>query len=101
MLEPDSLFDFGAFFDRIDTLRGSGRVTFGANGYVEVGGNKGSSTYDGVMSGPGYPPGGYTLAKFGTGTFTMNGKNTFTAGAARSLAGKLLINGSQPQVPAI
>ena len=100
-LESGGLFDFGVYYDRIDTLHGLGGVTFGVNGYIEVGGNNGSSTYSGVMSGTGYTFGGYTVGKFGLGTFTMNGNNTFTAGAAQALAGKLVINGSQPQAPAI
>jgi len=100
-LESGSLFDLGVFYDRIDTLRGLGAVTFGVNGYIEVGANNGSSTYSGVMSGTGYTFGGYTVGKFGTGTFTMNGNHTFTTGAARVGSGKLVINGSQPQIPAI
>ncbi|HWX23003.1 MAG TPA: autotransporter-associated beta strand repeat-containing protein [Candidatus Binatia bacterium] len=99
-LESGSLFDFGTYFDRIDTLRGSGNVTFGVNGFIEVGLNNGSSTYDGVMSGTGYP--GYTVGKIGSGTFTMNGNNTFTVGVFQvSSPGKLIVNGSQPQIPVI
>ncbi len=99
-LEPASLFDLGIYYETIDTLRGSGGVTFGAAGYLTVGWNNGSSTYDGVMSGVGYGP-GYTVGKYGTGTFTMNGANTFTAGNTRAVFGKLVINGFQPKIPAV
>jgi fibronectin-binding autotransporter adhesin len=99
LLEGGSLFDFGVFFQSIDTLRGSGAITFGVNGYLEVGLNNGTSTYDGSMSGTGYTLGGYTVGKFGSGTFTMNGNNTFANGAEKVFTGgKLVVNGSQPQV---
>jgi autotransporter-associated beta strand protein len=101
LINASGLFDTSTFFERIDTLRGRGSVTFGVSGWIEVGLNNGSSTFDGVMSGAGFAL-GYTVGKFGSGTFTMNGDNTFTAGATRVLDnGKLIVNGSQPQVPAI
>jgi fibronectin-binding autotransporter adhesin len=100
-LEPGSLFDFSIFHDRIDTLRGAGNVSLGLGGWIELGGNNGSSIYNGSVIGTGYTGGGYSVAKFGTGTFTMNNSNTFTAGAAHVFAGKLVMNGSQPQVPII
>jgi autotransporter-associated beta strand protein len=95
------LFDFSIYYSYVDTLRGAGTVNFGAGGWIEVGLNNGSSAFNGVMSGTGYTFGGYTIAKRGSGTFTMNGNNTFTAGAAHVYTGKLIVNGSQPQVPAI
>jgi autotransporter-associated beta strand protein len=101
LINPSGVFDTGVNWETIDTLHGSGGVTFGVNGWIEVGGNNGSSTYDGVMSGTGYTFGGYTVAKLGSGTFTMNGNNTFTAGATHVFNGKLVINGSQPQSPVI
>ncbi len=101
LINPSGVFDTGVNWETIDTLHGSGGVTFGVNGWIVVGGNNGSSTYDGVMSGTGYTFGGYTVAKLGSGTFTMNGNNTFTAGATHVFNGKLVINGSQPQSPVI
>jgi autotransporter-associated beta strand protein len=101
LINPGGLFDTTVNWERIDTLHGSGAMTFGLNGWIEVGLNNGSSTFDGVMSGIGYTAGGYTVAKRGVGTFTMNGNNTFTAGASHVFAGKLIVNGAQPQNPVI
>jgi len=42
---------------------------------------------------------GWTVGKTGSGTFTMTGNNTFSAGATHVYAGKMVINGSQPQSP--
>ena len=91
------LFDFGIFFESIDTLTGSGNVTFGSGGFLKIGVNNGTSTFNGLMSGTGFP-GGYTVGKFGTGTFTMNNNNTYQNGSD-VFGGTLIINGSQPQSP--
>jgi hypothetical protein len=61
--------------------------------------NNGTSTFDGVMSGVGFP-GGYTVGKWGAGTFTMNGNNTYLD-RSDSYQGTLIINGSQPQSPSL
>lgn len=101
-IDLGGLFDCGTYFEQIDTLRGPGSLTFGVNGEIGVGLNNGSSTFDGVMSGTGYTLGGPTVAKKGSGTFTMNGDNTFTAGSIYVYSpGKLVINGSQPQSPVL
>jgi fibronectin-binding autotransporter adhesin len=102
LVNSGGLFDMSAHSTDVDTLRGSGQVNFGSGGWIEVGFNNGSSTFAGVMTGTGYGLGGYTVAKRGSGTFTLMGNNTFTAGATHVFApGKLIINGSQAQVPAI
>jgi len=101
-IESGGLFDCGVFYDIIDALWGSGSMTFGANGWIELGYNNSSSTFNGVMSGPGFQLGGYTVAKLGSGTITLNGNNTFANGAYHVFSpGTLLVNGSSPQVPVI
>ncbi len=100
-VDSGGLFYFANYFDYINTLHGGGTVNFGVNGYLIIGGNNGTSEFDGVMTGTGYTLGGYTVGKFGSGTFTLGGNNTFTAGATHVYFGKLVVNGSQPQVPAI
>jgi autotransporter-associated beta strand protein len=94
-----ALFDFGSQFESIDTLHGSGNITFVSLGYLNIGGNNGSSTFDGLMSGTGFP-GGYTVGKFGTGSFTLTANNTYL-NANHVFAGTLIINGIQPQNPVI
>ena len=103
LINAGGVFDLVNSNEGIDTLHGSGGVTISGGGWIKVGGNNGSSTFDGVIFGPGYGvPGGYTLGKLGSGTFTMNGNNTFTNGAYHVFTpGKLLMNGSSPQVPVI
>lgn len=95
------LFDFAVSADYINTLRGNGTVNFGVNGFVNIGFNNGTSEFDGSMVGAGYAP-GYTVGKFGTGTFTLGGNNSFSAGGYHVISpGRLLVNGSGPTIPAI
>lgn len=98
LIQGGGLFDFGPNTDGIDTLHGIGSVTFASLGWLDIGLNNGTSTFDGVMSGIGFP-GGYTVGKWGTGTFTMNGDNTYL-NESYVFGGTLIINGSQPQSPA-
>jgi autotransporter-associated beta strand protein len=97
LVNGGGLFDFGPFYQDLNTLRGTGSVTFGVGGYLAIGASGGSSEFDGLISGTGYP-GGYTVGKFGPGTFTMTGNNTYQNGSY-VYGGKLIINGSQPQSP--
>jgi len=97
IVNSGGLFDFTTFFESLDTLTGTGSVTFGANGYLNVGEKNGSSTFDGLMSGTGFA-GGYTVGKFGTGTFTMTANNTYQNGSD-IFAGTLIVNGIEPQSP--
>ncbi len=91
----NGLFDFASSSESIDTLHGTGNITFGTPGFLNIGANNGTSTFDGIMSGTGFPS-GYTVGKMGSGTFTMTGNNTYSEGSD-VLAGKLIINGNQPQ----
>ena len=100
LVNSSGLFDLGIYYDSVNTLRGSGTVNFGSGGYIYLGFNNGSSTFDGSFTGIGYAS-GWTVGKTGSGTFTMTGNNTFSAGATHVYAGKMVINGSQPQSPVI
>ena len=99
LVNGGGLFDFGVYNDTFDTLRGAGTVNFGVDGWIYLGLNNGSSTFDGNFTGTGYAP-GWTVGKNGSGTFTMNGNCTFSLGIIHVLGGKLLANGSQLQIPA-
>lgn len=92
-------FNFGSFYQDINTLHGTGDITFGVDGFLNIGGLGGSSEFDGLMSGTGYP-GGYTVGKYGTGTFTLTGNNTYLNGN-NIYNGTLIINGLQPQNPVL
>lgn len=94
------LFNCNSNYDYINTLRGNGTVNFGVRGYLIVGNNNGSSEFDGPMTGAGFA-GGYTVGKFGNGTLTLGGNNTFSSGAYQVVSGRVLVNGSSPQIPAI
>ena len=100
LVNSGGLFDLGAYDEYIDTLRGSGTVNFGSGGWIYLGLNNGSSEFDGSFTGIGYAP-GFTVGKTGSGTFTMTGTNTFSAGNTAIGAGKMVINGYQPQSPVI
>ncbi len=97
VVSRSGLFDLGIEWDVIDELSGTGNVTFGVAGWIEVGAANGSSTFSGIASGPGFD-GGYTLRKLGTGTFTLTGDNTYL-NQTRVDNGTLIVNGSQPQSP--
>lgn len=90
------LLDLGTVGDYIDTLHGNGTVSFGTGGYLGVGLYGGTSQFDGPMTGVGYA-GGWTLSKWGGGTFTVTGNNTYSVGQTHVFGGKLVVNGSQPQ----
>ncbi len=90
------LFDLGTVGEYVDTLHGAGTVNFGTGGYLGIGLNNGTSQFDGPMTGIGYAP-GWTLSKWGTGTFTVTGINTYSAGQTHVFGGKLVVNGSQSQ----
>ncbi|HXC97717.1 MAG TPA: autotransporter-associated beta strand repeat-containing protein [Verrucomicrobiae bacterium] len=99
LVQSGGLFDFTTQFESINTLHGTGNVNFGAEGYLEIGANNGTSEFDGLMSGTGFI-GGFTVGKYGTGTFTMTANNTYANGSD-VFGGKLVINGFQPQSPVL
>ena len=98
LVNGGGLFDFSTFNTYFDTLHGTGTVNFGVLGWIYLGLNNGSSEFDGTFTGTGYAP-GWTVGKTGSGTFTIGGNSTYTAGITHVLAGKVVINGSQPQIP--
>ena len=97
LVNSGALFDFGAYRQDVNTLHGTGRVTFGTQGFLNIGANGGTSTFDGTMSGVGYVN-GYTVGKYGAGAFTLTGTNTYLNGS-HVFAGTLIVNGSQLQGP--
>ena len=99
-VESSGQFQSGTFYSLMDKLQGSGVYNFGTNGYVLLGLNNGTSEFDGSFTGTGYAP-GYTVAKTGTGIFTIGGSSTYTAGITHGFGGKLVINGSQPSIPVV
>ena len=99
LVNAGGLFDLGSFFDAINTLHGTGNVTFGVDSDLIVGVANGSSEFDGLMSGIGWP-GSVTLDKVGTGTFTITGNNTYQ-NSTQVAQGTMIINGKQPQSPVI
>ena len=67
-------------------LSGTYNIANGGNA-LAVGNNNSSTAYSGILSGTG------SLAKLGTGTFTLSGANSYT-GATTVSNGLLLVNGS-------
>jgi autotransporter-associated beta strand protein len=86
----DSL-DLNNHNETIGSLAGSGPVPLG-NATLSVGGNNTDTSFSGGMGGTG------GLTKIGTGTMTLSGAKIYT-GTTTVLAGKLLVNGQQPQSP--
>ena len=101
LINGGGLFDTGIYWDQINTLHGSGTMNFGVNGWIEVGWSNGTSVFNGPMTGTGYTIFGYTVAKYGTGSFTMNGNSSFTSGAIHVFGGTVIENGITAQTPAI
>jgi autotransporter-associated beta strand protein len=98
LVNSGGLLDLSTNSTYVDTLRGSGTVNFGSAGWLVVGDNNGSSEFDGSFTGIGFGP-GFTVGKAGTGTFTIGGNSSYTAGITHLITGKLVINGSQPLIP--
>ena len=96
-VETTGLFDLFFNYDFINNLQGAGTVNFGSGGWLSVGNNNGTSEFDGSFTGIGYNP-GYTVGKSGSGTFTIGGNSSYTAGITHVLGGKLIVNGSQPLI---
>src|SRR5262249_54381981 len=71
---------------KIGSLSGEGKVVTGDPPLLSVGYNNLSTTFDGVISGPG------TVEKAGTGTWTLTGDNTYTGGTIID-DGTLLVDG--------
>ncbi|HTY87182.1 MAG TPA: autotransporter-associated beta strand repeat-containing protein [Candidatus Acidoferrum sp.] len=100
LVNTGGLLEMGTYYDFINTLEGAGAVHFGSGGWLNIGGLNGTSQFDGSFTGIGYAP-GYTIGKSGSGTLTLTGGNTFSAGVTHVFTGKLAVNGFQPQSPVI
>jgi outer membrane autotransporter protein len=78
-------FNLAGFNASLGSMSGEGLITLGS-GFMTVGTDNSSSVFDGVISGTG------GVVKAGTGTFTVNGVNTYT-GTTFVNAGTLVIGG--------
>ena len=72
LINASGVMNMGPFVDSVATLTGTGTVSFGTNGTLNVGTNNGTFSFGGACTGLG------TLRKVGTGTMTL------TAGFAAS-----------------
>lgn len=85
------VLDLNNWGEAIDELSGDGTVQLGS-GYLNVCTGNGSSSFAGRITGMG------NLTKFGTGTLTLSGDNSYT-GVTTVREGTLVVNGGQPQSP--
>src|SRR5262249_44162701 len=75
------------FDDKVGSIEGLGGIKLIDPPTLTVGGNDRSTTFAGVIRGPGI------VVKVGTGTWTLTGDNTYTGGTTVS-DGALIVNGS-------
>ncbi|MEK7781193.1 MAG: autotransporter-associated beta strand repeat-containing protein, partial [Verrucomicrobiota bacterium] len=94
-ISTSGLLDLGGYSDAIGSLAGSGNVVMVGPADFETGSDNTSTTFDGSMSGSA------NFWKHSTGTQTLNGTNIYTGLTLVEGAGKLLVNGAQPQSPVI
>jgi autotransporter-associated beta strand protein len=78
--------DLNKFSDTIGSLAGAGNVNLGGSVLI-TGSDNTSTTFSGIISGPG------GLTKAGTGTLILSGANTYSSTLVA--AGTLLVNGAQ------
>ena len=84
-----SIFDLNDQTETTGAIDGTGTIDLG-NGILREGADNGSSRFVGLIIGTG------SIFKLGTGTWTLEGNNTYT-GQTTVSAGTLNVNGSQPQ----
>ena len=68
------ILDLGTFTETVDTVNGWGGITGSSGSKLIVGGNNGSSTFNGIIANA------LAMEKIGSGTATLRGANTFTGG---------------------
>lgn len=83
----NGVLDLGGAGEAFDELAGAGQVHLGS-GYLNLGLDNGSSTFDGTITGTG------NLTKYGTGTVTLRGNNPYT-GLTTVREGILVVDGAQ------
>jgi autotransporter-associated beta strand protein len=86
------LFDLNGYTEAIGSLSGSGVVDLG-DGTLNTGYDGSSTVFSGQITGA-----GGRLGKYGSGTFTLAGTNTYS-GLTTVGSGTLLVNGFQPSSP--
>ena len=86
--------NIGGLTESFDTLSGGGTLSVynGTSATFTIGGNNGSSTFNGVIANTG--GGSVSLVKAGTGTLTLAGANTYTGTTTISKGTLSLNNGS-------
>jgi autotransporter-associated beta strand protein len=84
-------FDLNDHLETTGAIDGRGTLDLGS-GTLHAGADSASSTLSGLIVGTGQ------IFKLGTGTWTLDGDNTYT-GQTTVSAGTLVVNGSQPQSP--
>ncbi len=83
----DGRLNLNNFSERIDTIAGTGLIDLSTSGFLTVGANGGSSSYDGTVTGSG------TLIKEGAGSLTFNSNISYT-GNLTLAGGTLALNGT-------
>ncbi|WP_372846620.1 beta strand repeat-containing protein, partial [Pontiella sp.] len=86
-IADSGLFDLNGNLEYIGSLSGSGQVNLGS-GTLSTGADGTSTTYSGLIQGSGI------IRKYGWGTFTLSGNNTYS-GDTEIYTGTLQVNGSQ------
>ncbi len=92
-IHPSGILQPGSFDDVVGSITGAGEIEI-AGGSLSVGGDGGSATFSGEISGTG------DLQKVGAGIWTLQGSKTW-AGLTTVSAGGLVVNGSQPASPVL
>jgi len=86
-LGASATINVGSFTPTIGTLTGTGTVTGNATGQLSVGNDNANGTFNGTLTGP------VTIAKVGTGNFTLAGSASNFTGNVNVLAGTLTLAG--------
>lgn len=86
-LTVSGLLEMNNFDDLVGSIDGDGQVQTGDPPTLSVGFNDRSTTFGGVIRGPG------TVVKVGAGAWTLTGNNAYTGGTVLN-GGTLLVNGS-------
>jgi autotransporter-associated beta strand protein len=82
-----AVLDLNDMNETTGAIRGNGTIDLGS-GILRAGADNGSTSFGGVIIGTG------SLFKLGTGTWTLNGNNSYS-GSTTVSAGTLIVNGSQ------